>query len=347
MMIQGLCLYSLFSLQVTLLAAAPAPPDATGTIPAALYPSVETRVDRSEILIGDVFHLTVTVTHDPTVTILERETALQLGQFEIKDINPGFEEKQDDGRLRRTIDYQLSTFFTGEFVIPPFSIHFRTADGQEGTIQTSPMKIIVRSLTPEESENLDIRDIKDPVVLEGPSRAWILWTIAGALLLLAAAAYFLWWYYKNKEIPAPAVPPLSPHIEALQALRELRGRRDWIEGRQYKEFSTRLSEILRVYISRRWGIPALEDTSDETLRDLAKVNLPEGIFESFQNFFMDCDLMKFAKHELPAEDLERLIGVAEYIVENTHEELIFLPERTGMAEPEPAGVSSGAGGGDT
>lgn len=346
MMIHSLWLHSLFSLHLTLLAAAPVTPGATGTIPAALYPSVETRVDRSEILIGDVFHLSVTVTHDPGVTILERETASELGQFEIKDIDPGNEEKLDDGRLRRTIDYRLSTFFTGEFDIPPFAIHFRTGDGREGSVQTSPMKIKVRSLTPEESENLDIRDIKDPVVLEGPSRAWIIWTALGTLLLLAFAAYFIRRYYQNKEIPPPVVPPLPPHLQALQDLRELRNRKDLIEGRLYKEFSTRLSEIIRIYISRRWRISALEDTTDEVLEDLSGVNPPEDVFELFQSFFMQCDLMKFAKHEMPAEELESLIGVAETIVDRTHEERILQPGASGPLEPEPAAVSTEPGTGE-
>ncbi|MFB3787005.1 MAG: BatD family protein [bacterium] len=346
MMIHGLWLHTLFSLHLTLLAAAPETSSATGTIPAALYPSVETSVDRSEILIGDVFHLTVTVTHGPDVTILERETAAELGQFEIKDINPGSEEKLDGGRLRRTIDYRLSTFFTGEFEIPPLAIHFRTEDGREGSVQTSPMKIKVRSLTPEESENLDIRDIKDPVVLEGPSRAWIIWTALGTLLFIALAAYFIRRYYKNKETPPPVVPPLPPHLQALQELRELRKRQDLIEGRQYKEFSTRVSEILRVYIGRRWRITALEDTTDEVLEELSGVSLPEGVLELFQSFFRQCDLMKFAKHELPASELESLIGVAETIVERTQEERILPPDAAGPAEPESAGVPAAAGMGE-
>ncbi|MBN2330024.1 MAG: hypothetical protein JXR73_22985 [Candidatus Omnitrophica bacterium] len=305
---------------LTYMAIAQAPADATATVPAQLTPAIETSVDRNEILIGDVFHLTVAITRDPSVQIVQRETGVDLGQFEIKEINPQGVEDLPDGKVRETIDYQLSTFFTGDFEIPAFDILYQTADGARGSIRTSPIKITVRSLTPEEAEDLDIRDIKEPVLLSGSSRMWIIWTVLLSLLAAALAAYGLRRYFKRRQSEAPGEPPLPAHEEAYLALRELRENQEWRHNNDYEYFSTRLSEILRVYIGRRWGFNAIDQTTEEILDEFRTIGMDSGLFQEFEDFFTDCDLMKFAKHELPADELDGLIDRAERIVDQTREQ---------------------------
>lgn len=313
---------SIFYSFLTFLSIAQAPADATATVPAHLTPTIETSVDRNEILIGDVFHLNVAITHDPSVRILQRETGVDLGQFEIKEINPGQEEKLPDGNVREIIDYQLSTFFTGEFEIPAFDIVFQISDGASGSIRTSPIKITVRSLTPEEMEGLDIREIKEPVVISGPSRMWIVWTVLGSLIALGFVGYGIWRHFHNRKSPVPIEPPLPPHELAYQALRALREETEWREKRDYEYFSTRISEIIRVYIEQRWRIAALDETTEETLSELAARGLSTEVYQKFSFFFSDCDLMKFARHELPPEDLNGLIERAVSIVDDTRETFV-------------------------
>ncbi|MGC9519088.1 MAG: BatD family protein [Desulfuromonadaceae bacterium] len=302
------------------IAVAQTPAGATDTVPAHLIPAIETSVDRNEILIGDVFHLTVAITRDPSVQIIQRETGVDLGQFEIKEIHPQGVEELPDGKVREIMDYQLSTFFTGEFEIPAFDILYQTADGAKGSIRTSPISITVRSLTPEEAEDLDIRDIKEPVLIAGTSRMWIIWTALLSLFAAALAAYGLRRYFKKRQEQKPSAPPLPAHEEAYLALRELRENQEWRQNNDYEYFSMRLSEILRVYIRRRWGIDAIDQTSEEILQAFQTIGMAPGLFQEFEGFFTDCDLMKFAKHELPAEDLNGLIDQAERIVDQTREQ---------------------------
>ncbi len=284
-----------------------------------LVPTIETRVDRSEMLIGDVFHLTISITRDPSIQVIQSGADLDLGQFTIKEINPGNDEKLDNGKIKQTVDYQLSTFFTGEFEIPAFDILFHDENGAQGTLRTAPIKITVRSLTPEESEDLDIRDIKEPVLIDGPSRMWIIWTSLISLIALILLIYFVRRYLNNKKKIIPDEPPLPPHLEAYQALQALRENRDWLEQRDYEFFSTKVSEIIRRYTSRRWIINALDETSDEIMMELKNINLSNDIIISFFNLFGDCDLMKFAKHQLPLDELEGLIDQAKSIVDHTCE----------------------------
>jgi oxygen tolerance protein BatD len=319
----------LFYAIITLNAIAQTPVNATATIADHLVPTIETRVDRSEMLIGDVFHLTISITRDPSVQVIQSGADLELGQFTIKEINPSDDEKLDNGKIKQTVDYQLSTFFTGEFEIPAFDILFHTEDGAQGTLRTSPIKITVRSLTPEESEDLDIRDIKEPVLLDGSSRMWIVWTVLVSLIALILLIYFVRRYFKNKKNIIPAEPPLPPDVEAYQALQALRENRDWLDNRDYEFFSTRVSEIIRLYTSRRWIINALDETSDEIMMELKAIKIPLDIINSFYNFFTDCDLMKFAKHQLPTDELEGLIDQAKSIVDHTSASLIDTVDQTG------------------
>ncbi len=315
--------------------------DAQDKIPVSLYPTVDAQVDRNEILIGDVIQLTLTITHDPTVEIVERGKNFNLGQFEIKDILPGETTTLPDGKIQRTDIYKLSTYFTGDFEIPPFDLTFKTADEKTGSFSTSPIKVHVRSLTDEEAEDLDIRDIKKPWLLTGASRLWIVLTAAGGLLLILLAAYFLWRYYKTRKVEVLLEPPLPAHERAYKSLEALRERTDLIEGRQFKLFSILVSEILRVYIHQRWGIMAMDFTTEEIMDSLNELDLNPPIRDRFQEFFDGCDLMKFAKHE-PADTIfENLIDIAKHIVDDTREEPVIAstnnapqPERSELPVDE-------------
>ncbi|RJP34398.1 MAG: hypothetical protein C4527_02390 [Candidatus Omnitrophota bacterium] len=300
-------------------------PDATDTIPAALHPEIETGVDRNEILIGDVFNLSIVVTHDPSVQIVERGQDFDLGQFEIKTITPGNEERLPNGKIRKEIVYKLSTYFTGEFIVPPFDLTFQTEDGKTGTFRTSPIHITVRSLTPEESENLDIRDIKPQELLAGESRLPYVLAAAALLLIGLVTAYWLWRRYRKKQTVAPAQPPLPPHERAYRELADLRNRTDLIAERKFKEFAIRVSDIVRIYVQGRWGILAIDYTTEEILDEIDGLVLDGAVFKTFETFFSDCDLMKFAKHEPARDEATQLIDAAERIVDATKDEAMLTP----------------------
>lgn len=308
----------IFCAILTVLSATDTPQNATGTVPASLYPEVETSVDKNEIKIGDLFHLTISFTHRPEVEILEKGHEFELGKFVIRDINPKPEKKLEDGRIRAETVYTLSTYFTGEYEIPALDVRFKTRDGRLGSFKTNPITINVRSLTPAESEELDIRDIKSPILLAGQSRWWIVFTALAAIILLAG---FIYWYFflRKKDQAEPAIPPLPPHELALQRLEELRQRTDLVEEKKYKEFSTRLSEILRVYITQRWFIHAMDLTSHEILAELRPLRLGEDIEAKFQQFFEECDLIKFARHEPQIDELSESIDIAVEIVHATQD----------------------------
>lgn len=293
-------------------------------IPPELQPSIETAVDLNEITIGDDIAYTVTIRYDPTITIEASTPGMELGQFEIKEVSIGTPERQG-GRMVRTDHYILSTYFTGDYTIPPLTVRFRTPSGEVGELSTDFIDIHVRSLTPEESEELTIRDIKSPTPVKGKSRWGIIGLIGIVVLLLVLVLVWLFFLRRREEVTVTLEPPLPAHERALVALASLRGNESLLTERRFKEFSTRLTKILRVYIHDRWGIVALDRTTDEILSQLRGEGIARGVSDRFLEVFSACDLMKFARHEIDRESALRLIDRAVWIVEETRRDIVGAP----------------------
>ena len=113
--------------------------------------------------------------------------------------------------------------------------------------------------------------------------------------------------------PGPKIPP---HVVAIKAFEELKNRKLWQNGK-YKQYYTALTDILRSYIAGRWGIGALEMTTDEIIMALREVELPLDERSNLVAIMRTADMVKFAKAEPAAEENEESYTKAYYFVENT------------------------------
>ncbi|MFH1739191.1 MAG: hypothetical protein ABIH23_09290 [bacterium] len=307
-------------------------------IPPELQPSIETSVDRNEITIGDDILYTVKITYDPKITIEASTPGMELGQFEIKDVKIGDPERQGD-RMVRTDQYILSTYFTGDYTFPPLTVRFRTQAGEAGEVQTDAFDIHVRSLTEEESENLTIRDIKPPVSVKGKSRWPLVAGSAVGILALVTGLIWLIFLRRREEVEVSLEPPLPPHERALMALNALRENTDLLAQGKCKEFSMRLSSIVRIYIHGRWGIVALDRTTEEVLAELRKEGTTDFVQRKCFDIFSACDLMKFAREKTDVESGLRLIDLSVEIVEESR----LDKARELESDTEPLFAIAGAG----
>lgn len=144
---------------------------------------------------------------------------------------------------------------------------------------------------------------------------WILLT-----LLLAFAAVFAWhrWLRKPKSAgdTTVKVKKAPPYETAVKELNELRDERLCEQG-QEKEFYTRLTEILRVYLQDRFGINAMEMTSTEILHALGsneETRLPRRHMTEILNM---ADFVKFAKVRPLPDDNVKTFRSAMQFVEDT------------------------------
>ena len=102
----------------------------------------------------------------------------------------------------------------------------------------------------------------------------------------------------------------------MQALAALKASDLWQNG-QDKEYFTRLTDILRVYIDRRFGIKAVELTSSQIMEKIKKNNEAHIANDQLNNVLEVADFGKCANMHTLADDNEIAYQRAVNFVEQT------------------------------
>ena len=270
--------------------------------------SVRLRVDKKEATIADRLTLTIDVFSSEDYEARLPAFGEKLDQFGIVDYTTPQPELIEDNKTKRTRSYVLEPFLSGDYVIPPMKVEFwskKEEDAKRHELETDEVAIKIKSLLPEDVENLQIHDIEDPVLMPKAkiSESPYLWIGLGALaVLLAAGALFAALRKGQEKISEQIVPA---HEIAYRALERLIAENLPGKG-EIKEFYQRISDILRQYIENRFGLHAPEQTTEEFLTALgANATLAPGHKSLLKNFLQHCDLVKFAKHEPTTEDIQK------------------------------------------
>jgi hypothetical protein len=141
-----------------------------------------------------------------------------------------------------------------------------------------------------------------------------------AFVILALVVWFiasqLYKYMSKLKSKERVLPKIPPHIVANKALIALHNRKLWQNGK-YKLYYTELTAILRVYISERWGISAMEYTTPEIIEALSDIEIPRDSRFALVALLRTADMVKFAKAEPDADENEENYMRAYYFVENT------------------------------
>jgi hypothetical protein len=266
--------------------------------------SVQSTVDRNQILIGDVINYSIAVSHNENIELQMPSPAANLGMFEIRDYEMLDPVQEDESIVERTA-FLLSTFDTGEYEIPELPIQYRAVgDSTWVTIFSEPIIITVASLNPDSTG--DIREIKPPMTPARDYRAIVKWSLLG-LLALSLIAFLLYYIKRRREgkslLPTRAQPPRPAHDIALDALDKL-NESNLLANGEIKEYYSQLSDIIRQYIENRYFIMALEMTTTQLLQSMQASNLQDQNIETMADFLSTCDLVKFAAFK-PEEDMHQ------------------------------------------
>lgn len=293
--------------------------------------TISSSVDKSRIHIGDLIIYSVTVSHDQEIKVEMPGLGANLGGFEIRDYHVQDPKKEKD-KIISQVDYTISTFFTGEFEIPPLTVQYVTSeDTTKKNISTEKIKIVVESVKP--SEAGDIRDVKPPVAI--PRDWWyvIRWFILGGGIIFLAV--FIYYFYRRIKagkglLPQKDVVQRPPHEIAIEALNRLCNS-DYFERGDIKQFYIEISEIIRQYIGGRYFVVAMEMTTMEVLVGLNRIGIEEENYRMFETFLECCDLVKFAKYRPTEKENEEIIVLAYGIVKKTK---IVIEESNSQSKEE-------------
>jgi hypothetical protein len=265
--------------------------------------------------VGDYIRYTISVDYDKNIKIQNPVIKDSLKNVEIiNSENPATSEK--NGKVNTKFVYIISYYDSADVVLPPITINF-TIDGDKAqkNITANSVKFAVHSLAVDTAKG--IKDIAEPVTIPFDWR--IVWIIILIIIILLVAAYFIWRYYKKKRLLADSAAKevILPHYAiALNALKELDAKKLWQDG-NVKEYHSEITEIIRIYFSKRFNLPALELTTSEALYNLRNIGAAREIIQITESFLNNADMVKFAKFQPFYSINEEMMKQAIEIVQKT------------------------------
>lgn len=275
--------------------------------------------DGRKILIGDQVKLWLEV--KPT------DKTDKISWAAIPDTLNGLEivEKGKIDTLRNADTFLLrqrllvTGFDSGSYYIPSFSFGV-THNGSTDTLHTDSILIQVQTIPVDTTKAF--KPIKEIVPVKWS--IWDYWLVIVAALVLIGFGIFVWiYFYKNKGTKVPAgqkVPPEKAHEKALRLLQELKEKQLWEQG-QSKAYFSELSDIVRIYLEERFGIPAMEQTTDELLALLKKQHDARAELRKLRPelklILRTADLAKFAKASPLPQEHSACMEAAVAVVQQT------------------------------
>lgn len=223
----------------------------------------------------------------------------------------------DLGSRRIQINYQVpvQAFDSGFYRLPEFVY-------VSGTDTARSNRVSLKVIPVQVGENDAISDYAGVVEPEGKSifdalpdpliDLWWLWLL---ILVIAALTVYGWHVYKKRGSILPKKPEPTPYEAAMKALKDLKTRQLWERGME-REYFTQLTDILRLYLEKRFGINAMEMTTHQivsTLADNAEVKEKRGYLREILDI---ADFVKFARvRPMPADNIASYDNAVKFVEE--------------------------------
>ncbi|MDR2912773.1 MAG: hypothetical protein LBV38_05725 [Alistipes sp.] len=312
------------------------------------------KFDRDSIVIGDQFSLEVTVEKDVMQVVdfpsfdaaaenpegaENPENASGAGNPERAqnpdtqptgpvEIAPGVEILREfpadtlptDSRRQRIVKRWLLTVWeAGDYSLGRFPALYVDKNVVDTLLSVDSLRIRVSTFDIDLEKDRPY-DIKPPLKLPlkfGEISGWI----ALALLALALLGALIWLLVRHLrrggKLFGGGGPPVPPHVEAIRRLEALRNQKLPLSGR-HKQYYSGITDILRAYIDARFGIGAMEMTSDEILAATSETGeIDSKRYDDLAALLRLADLVKFAKLTPDEGENDRAYFNAYYFVEET------------------------------
>jgi hypothetical protein len=317
---------------------------------------VETSLDRRTIAIGDTFNLHLDFEWQQGVEVKPLAVADRIGEFAVRDLREGLVSPTADGMSRR-VSLLLTVFETGTHTVPALPVIYVKPDGTTGRVETRPMDVGVESVLPEDAA--EIRDIKPPISVPKRwkdlimSYALLVGLAAGAALsvlfsvrrreeiedlfrriarmitnpLRRLVIYLLTLMGLIKgggagarlydvEVTEPDITPEEAALKELQRIEAL----GLLDRGMTKDLYTLVSETVRRYLERKYGVLAMESPTSYTMDVIAEIGMSPAALDLIREVLEEGDLVKFAKYLPPVEKVGTLLERAGDVIRLTARE---------------------------
>jgi hypothetical protein len=132
---------------------------------------------------------------------------------------------------------------------------------------------------------------------------WVVFAIA--FVTISIIGLLVWLIRRRTKKTAPPKLPRQRALEELDSIEQL------VDHMNPYEFSIRVSDILRAYVTDHYGLPVTRQTSVEFLERLARNPQFSGEDKTLlEDFLSRCDLIKFARYDATPQDSRLLLDEA-------------------------------------
>ncbi|HLN73880.1 MAG: hypothetical protein ACM3O8_03120 [Methylococcaceae bacterium] len=295
---------------------------------------VKASIDSTHMLIGDQIKLNLEIEKPSDMEIqfpvvpdtlnknIEVVKKLPLDTFKIKDKD----------RIRLTQSYLISSFDSGRHVIPAFTFIMKH-NNMKDSISTNALNLEVMTMKLDTTKGpVDIKTPYGAPVTLSEVTPYILGT-----MLLGAILFFIFYYvrWKKKNVPMfvkPEKPKDPAHVIALRELDRIKTQKLW-QQEKIKQYYSEVADTVRNYIQDRFGIPAMEQTSAETIMVFKdrKELINNDCLNEVQHILSLADLVKFAKYTpLPDDNNQTLMNAYFFVNQTKQEESVKTAEKPSM-----------------
>lgn len=300
--------------------------------------TVSSSFDTSAIYIGDQINFNIIIEQpanaSATLPFLKDTIVRHIEILSGPDIDTAF---IDDGKIRITEKYLITSFDSGHYVVDPLYVEITDESGIRRFFSGySELKVSRVDISPPDTTQA-IFDIVSPYRAPVTFDELIPWFLLAVLsAILAWFLFRLLKRFKNRSQDATIPVNIEPaHVIAFRELEKLKEEKLWQSG-ETKRYYTRLTEVLRKYLENRFGVFSMELTTSETLEALLKSGFyKNGAYNKLRNVLTGADLVKFAKFNPDPSDNELNFEFAwDFVLETREEEIISQPAEEGLKSKE-------------
>lgn len=271
--------------------------------------------------VGDVISVTVAV-ETPEDFLVALPTVQDFGELPARLTDTPDPRPGATGLVWRR-SFEIDALVSGPVKVPALTARYgRRSDPAESQpvldseLVSNALKLDVSSALTDKDRPEQPRDITGALLPpKPPMPLWMRITLAAGTAVLLVG---VWRAYRalRRWLLRPA-PPILPEVWALRALADLAGG-DWFERGRMREYYYRLTEVVRSYIERKFGLAAPEMTTEEFLAVLARDRraVPYDAAR-LRQFLEACDIVKYAAWEPRREDAEAGLATARAFVHAT------------------------------
>ena len=239
---------------------------------------------------------------------------------------------ENGNNLTITYDVSVQAFDSGYYRLPEFAYVYGKDTVFSKSLGIKVVPVLAEADTP-------IYDYASTAGPENPSifdhvPDWIVdyWWVVLIIVLAVLVFLYAMRRYRKEGSLLPQKPEPTPYEAAMSALRNLKDKKLWEQSME-KVYFTELTDILRLYLYRRFGINAAEMTSRQILASLKKNKDTQDKRVYFRQILDMADFVKFAKvRPLPEDNVKAYDNALRFV-----EETKPLPVEEENTDPQKGG----------